>query len=118
MYSLLNMDWDSILDSDLSFKSFSRVRTLEINGKEVEDSYSDDSMIIIVYNIFTAIPIISVERLNGFVDIDENDERFNSIPPEFTLRIDHVKLEDKEYTDIILVRKELYNSLVNCEEPI
>ena len=111
MYEVLKMDWPTIQDSNLLFRSNSRMRTLEFNGSDIDDCYSNESSIIIVYNIVSAVPLLLVERIAGNIEIEDLEEIKKSIPKSFNIHIDHNMTKDGEVTDIVLVRRELYVSL-------
>lgn len=116
MYSILSMNWDTVLSTELQFKSNSRVRTLEFNGTEIEDCLSDKSTIVIIYNIVSAVPLLLIERIPGHHEIHDLDKLRGKMPNGFNMHVDYSVTNDGEFTDIILIRSELYESLIENEE--
>lgn len=118
MYNVLEKTWSEMMDSELSFKSSWRVNTIEMKGSDVDGSYAEDSSILIVYNVATGFPILLVERMTGSKEIDESEKIFENIPREFVMHIDHYEKRNREYTDIVLTRRELYDSIMQSERAI
>ncbi len=63
---LLSMSWEQMLNSEYLFKSNATKKIVQINGSELNSS--DDSVIVIYYNVYTGIPMILTQRYNHKVD--------------------------------------------------
>lgn len=112
-YGILNMDWKEVLTSEYFFKSNSRRRVIEMVGKDLEDSISDESAVLIVYDMLSDKPILLVEKFHHKIQSDILIGLSDKIPEKFNVNIEEGEDSDGSYTEVVLVRKSLQNTLTD-----
>ena len=115
-YSILNMRWTEVLCSEYFFKSNSRRRIIELNGKDVDDCISKDSCIIIMYDILNGKPLVLTEKFyNDDIPEDVLNSLESAIPEKFNYNIERGEDSHGEFIEIICVRKSLQDSLSDTD---
>lgn len=109
MYSILNKTWNEVLSSELDFKCNSMKRIIEMEGKDMADSYSNESVILIFYNLYTGEPMMLAEKVPNHPDSITIDPTMIDCG-HFNVNVEEVE-EDVDCKEIILVRKDIIKAL-------
>lgn len=113
MYSILNMSWSDVLNSDLYFKCNSQKRIIEMNGADMEDFFSKESSILIFYNLHTKLPMMLVEKVffhEKPIEISKSDLSCKG----FNVTVNEVE-DDADCKEIVLVHTDIL-SAIRAEE--
>lgn len=88
-------------------------KVIELKSSSIDDSVFTDSDIIVYYNMADGMPLILCERgttVNNGIDI-------MGISVEgFTISMETTEVNGITYTDIICVRKGLYDAIIEREK--
>ncbi len=114
MYDILQYDWKTVTYSDYDFMRNTSRMVIELKAEEYSDKrISDDSDVLVFYNMYDGKPMILIERIERILKGDELTKA-ESLMQQVPGFVGHIELnEDKEYTDVVFTSKNLYDSLVN-----
>lgn len=104
--TLLQSDWNTIMDSDYVFKSNIEKHVIQIFGKEFNKD--DDSLILVYYNVYTNKPMMLLQRYNRKgvnVDAPEIDG--------YSLVVEEGEDSAGEYTEVTYILRALQEALTD-----
>lgn len=107
MYDVLQLSWGQMMESDYLFKCNSQKKIVEIKGVNMGDTLSNDSDIVIFYNLYTGNPYLLVEKTATSVDVP--DVSSITVPSPFS--VDVYCMEDEDAVEVICVHQDIRDAI-------
>lgn len=97
---LLSRTWEDIMEADYIFKSNTGKHVIELPASSI--GLSDDSIILIYYNVYTGEPMILMHHMHYDVDV-----KYPEIEGYTVSCVDGVEKDGSKYKEITYVCKAL-----------
>lgn len=103
--NLLSLTWEEIMESDYIFISNSEKRVIQIKGSEVAEDATDDSIVLVYYNMFTGKPLLLIQHYDG----RGRASVLPSISGYIKERTEGVNKDGEEYTEVVYIDEDACN---------
>ena len=117
-YSILKLSWTEMSMSDYFYKSNSRRKVIEMEGVDCADSVSNESAIVIMYNMMTGCPLVLTEKFYGELDKNVVNNLDEAVSAKFNVTVETGEDGDGKYTEIICIRKSFYDAVTESENSV
>lgn len=115
-YEILKYTWVDMAQSDYLYRSNSRRKVIEMDGRDCDCGLSKESVIVIMYNVMTGVPLILTEKFYHTIDAKVLQDVASCVSEKFNVTVEQGEDSNGNFTEVICIRKSFYNSVMQCDD--